>query len=144
MTFTVKNFNELTSKEVYEILKARATVFVEEQKIIYVDMDNIDYSAIHCFLSENGAVKAYLRAFYEDQGNTLHIGRVLSLPHGTGLGRELMERSVAYIKSNTKARMLRLNSQSRAVGFYEKLGFKRVGEEFLIQGIPHFTMEHEL
>ena len=42
----VKTFDELTSKEVYEILKARAEVFVVEQNIVYQDMDDIDYDAL--------------------------------------------------------------------------------------------------
>ena len=33
-----------------------------------------------------------------------------------------------------------LHSQIQAEGFYEKLGFKRVGEVFLEEGIEHITM----
>ena len=44
-----KHFNELTTKELYEILKARAAIFIMEQNIQYQDMDDIDYESLHCF-----------------------------------------------------------------------------------------------
>lgn len=145
MVFKLKTFSELTAAELYEILKARSEVFVAEQKIIYVDMDDIDYVARHCFLEENGRVVAYLRAFYEkEEKDVLHIGRVLTVKHGVGLGRLLMEKSVAVLGQNIKCRRMRLNSQTYAVGFYEKFGFKTVSREFLIENIPHYTMELEL
>ena len=38
----VKSFAELTTEELYEILKARFSVFVVEQRCFYLDMDDID------------------------------------------------------------------------------------------------------
>ena len=143
MGFKAKEFDELTTTELYEILKARAEIFVAEQKIIYVDMDDIDYRWRHFFLENDGKVIAYLSAFYEDE-STVHIGRVLSLKHGTGLGKEVLEKAIDDIKRNMKCAGIRLNSQSYAVGFYEKSGFKTVSEEFLIENIPHYTMEFAL
>lgn len=64
MNFISKNFSELDAREVYEILKARMKVFLLEQNIVCLDTDDVDYDAIHCFLEENGEIKAYLRAFY--------------------------------------------------------------------------------
>ena len=34
-----------------------------------------------------------------------------------------------------------LNGQSHAKGFYEKLGYKTEGEEFLEEKIPHYFMK---
>ena len=45
--FVAKTFDELTTKEIYEILKARAAVFVVEQNIVYQDMDDKDYDSLH-------------------------------------------------------------------------------------------------
>ena len=42
-TFVIKKFDELSGREVYEILKARSTVFMMEQNIHYLDMDDVDY-----------------------------------------------------------------------------------------------------
>ena len=145
MRFVAKDFKELTASEVYEILKARAEIFVVEQGINYQDMDDIDYKSRHCFLEENGKTVAYLTAFYEDENkDVVHIGRVLSLQHNIGLGRLLMEYSMTDIKKHFKCSRIRLNSQKQAVGFYEKIGFKTVSLEFLIEDIVHLTMELDL
>ncbi len=143
MKFVAKSFSELSGCEVYEILKARAKVFMFEQKIWYLDMDNIDYKAQHLFLEENGEVLAYLRAFFEENSEAIHIGRVLSVEHNRGLGTSLMENAVEYFKKNG-VKSVALNSQMTAVRFYEKLGFIAVGEELIEAGIPHIKMVKSL
>lgn len=142
MNFVAKKFSELTNREVYEILKARAKVFMFEQKIWYLDMDNIDYNAFHLFLWENGEVVAYLRAFYEEE-EIIHIGRVLSVEHNKGIGSILMDKVIEHFKING-VKIIILNSQKTAVGFYKKLGFETVGKEFIEAGIPHIKMEIKL
>lgn len=139
MEFVAKDFNELTNREVYEILKARAKIFMFEQKIWYLDMDNVDYTAYHLFLEQNGEVVAYLRAFKGERDGEIHIGRVLSIEHNKGLGTSLMNKSLQYFKQNG-VKSIVLNSQITAVRFYEKLGFNTVGEEFIEAGIPHIKM----
>ena len=145
MKLTVKKFEELTASELYEILKARAKVFIIEQNINYQDMDNIDYISFHCFYMQNNEVTAYLRAFCQSNNQSvIHIGRVLTLNHGKGTGRKLMEESIKTIKNKTKCTKICLNAQKYAVGFYEKFGFKSVSDEFLEEGIIHIAMELEL
>lgn len=91
MNLISKKFNELTTVELYEILKARAEIFVMEQSIHYQDMDNVDYNSLHCFFMEDNRVIAYLRAFYqEDNKDIVRIGRVLTLRHGNGIGRNIL------------------------------------------------------
>lgn len=143
MKFVAKSFDELIGSEVYEILKSRAKVFMFEQKIWYLDMDNIDYKAQHLFLEENGEVLAYLRAFFEENSEVIHIGRVLSVEHNKGLGTSLMQKAIEHFKIQG-IKEIRLNSQMTAVRFYEKLGFIAVGEEFIEAGIPHIKMVKSL
>ena len=81
MNLIAKQFNVLTTIEVYEILKARSEIFIMEQNICYQDMDDIDYDSLHCFFVEDNKVIAYLRAFYE-KDNIVKLGRVLTLKHG--------------------------------------------------------------
>ena len=88
MRMKAKFFEELTTKELYEIVRSRTEIFLLEQKIICQDFDGIDYEALHCFLVEEGRVVAYLRAYLVD--DAVKIGRVLSLTHGNGLGQQLM------------------------------------------------------
>ena len=47
-----KYFDELTTKELYEILKARAEIFVVEQICVYQDLDDVDYRSLHIFCEE--------------------------------------------------------------------------------------------
>ena len=54
MKTKAKLFNELTTKELYEILKARAEIFVVEQNCMYQDMDDTDYESLHVFYEEDG------------------------------------------------------------------------------------------
>lgn len=143
MNFVAKSFCELSNREVYEILKARAKIFMFEQKIWYLDMDNVDYNANHLFLEENGEVVAYLRAFKGETDGEIHIGRVLSVEHNKGLGTVLMNKALEYFKEND-VKSIVLNSQIPAVRFYKKLGFDTFGEEFIEAGIPHIKMVKHL
>ena len=140
MTFYAKKFDELTSRELYEILRSRAEIFVVEQSIKYVDMDGIDYDSLHCYIEDGGRVVAYLRAFYDDDGS-VKVGRVLTLAHGKGVGRVLMEKSLAAIHEKLPTHLIYVNAQQHAVGFYEKLGFVGVSDVFYEENIPHIRME---
>ena len=145
MDLTVKEFSELTTVELYEILKARSAVFILEQKMNCQDMDRTDYESLHLFYQKNSEVIAYLRAYYKnDSTDVVQIGRVLTLQHGNGLGRKLLEESIPAIKSKMNCRKICLDSQVHAVGFYEKLGFQVTSDEFLEEGVIHVAMELEL
>ncbi len=143
MEFCAKFFNELTLSELYEIVRARTEVFLMEQKIICRDFDGEDYNCLHCFIMDNGKVLAYLRAFSKDN-NTVKIGRVLSVRHGEGLGRDLMQRATPCIKEKLKCNKIILNAQKHAQGFYEKLGYVATSSVFSEEGILHVAMERVL
>ena len=139
MKFIEKSFDELTCRELYEILKARAEVFMLGQGIICQDMDDVDYESRHLFLWENGKICAYLRAFYKSEKD-VRIGRVLAINKRQGIGRELMNRALDYIKDNMPCDKISVNAQTQAVGFYEKFGFECFGDEFMEEGVPHVKM----
>ena len=141
MKLITKYFNELTTSELYEILKVRAQIFVVEQNCIYQDMDNVDYNSLHMFYEENGKILAYLRAFEKNTTPlTFQLGRVLTLEHGIGLGGKLLKESISYIRQILSPSSIYIEAQCYAVGFYEKEGFCISSEEFLEDGIPHVQM----
>lgn len=145
MNLIVKTFDELTTKELYEILKARFKIFGIEQNIHYQDMDGIDYNSLHCFFIEDNQVVAYLRAFYQDNNkDVVRIGRVLTLIHGNGIGKDLMNQSIKAIKTKMRCKRIIMNAQKHAIGFYEKFGFVTTSDDFLEEGIVHQTMELNL
>ena len=140
MELFAKSFEELDTTELYEILKARAEIFVMEQNIMYQDMDDIDYRSLHCFFMDEGKVTAYLRAFYQEK-DVVKIGRVLTLKHGDGIGKELMLQSLKAIEAKMKYKKITMDAQKHAVEFYEKFGFKVTSDEFLEEQVVHVVME---
>ncbi len=145
MNFTVKSFDELKTAELYEILKSRAEVFLLEQNIVCQDLDDIDYESHHFFIKDGDRITAYLRAYYTDNENKImKIGRVLTLSHGNGMGRTLMDSTINEIKRRFACTKIIVNAQKQAEGFYKKCGFNTVSDEFMEEGIPHVKMELEI
>ena len=140
MNLIAKKFHELTTTKLYEILKARSEIFIMEQNIHYQDMDDVDYVSLHCYFTEDKKVIAYLRAFYKED-NIVKLGRVLTLQHGNGIGKALLEQSLIAIKEKMKCTKICMDAQKYALAFYEKFGFKVTSEDFLEEGIVHNTME---
>ena len=144
MNFEAKTFSELSTAELYELLRARAEVFVGEQKILYPDPDGLDYGALHCFFCQDGRAVACLRGYAEpSDGETVHIGRVLSLRRGSGIGADLIQRSIPALLSHFGARRVLVHAQCSARGFYERCGFRAVSGEFTEAGLPHVAMVWE-
>ena len=140
MKLQVKFFKELTTRELYEIVRSRTEIFLLEQHIICQDFDGVDYDALHCFLEEDGKVLAYLRAFTVGEG-TAKVGRVLSITHNMGHGTKLMTEAFPYIQEKLGCDRIVVHAQKTAQGFYEKLGFIVTSPDYLEEGIPHVTME---
>ena len=139
MNFIAKKFEDLTVSELYEIVRARQEIFLMEQRIVCRDFDGVDYDALHCFLWENDKVVAYMRAFME--GGERHLGRFLTIRHGEGLGRRLMESALPVIREHFGCEEVSFHAQKHAEGFYLKLGFKTVSDVFMEEGIPHVLMK---
>jgi len=134
-----KSFSELTTGELYEIMKSRNEIFLLEQNIICQDLDDMDYESMHYFFTSGKRVIAYLRAFMTDGG--VKIGRVLTLEHKKGLGSALMEKSIDDIKKRFDTDKIIVHAQKQAMGFYSKMGFAPVSGEYLEEGVVHLTME---
>lgn len=60
---------------------------------------------------------------------------------GTGVGRLVLDEAIAAARQ-AGASVLWANARSSALGFYERLGWRVVGEEFIASdsGLPHFPM----
>ena len=140
MEFKKKYFDELSNVELYEILKARAAIFIVEQKCIYQDLDDIDYNSLHIFYEDNKKIIAYLRIFPKEK-DVVQIGRVLSIEHGKGFGGKILSEGIKIIKKEMNVKKIYIEAQKYAIGFYEREGFKVCSQEFLEDGIPHVQME---
>lgn len=144
MTTVIKKFSELTSLELYEILRLRSEVFVVEQNCVYQDLDNLDQEACHVYLQQDGEIVAYLRVI--DKGKRLDdvsLGRVISLVRRKGYGTALMKAGLAVAKEKFNATRVKIGAQAYAKPFYESVGFKQISGEYMEDGIPHIYMINE-
>ena len=148
MNTVIKNFSELSTEEIYKILKLRSEVFVVEQNCVYQDIDEKDQKAVHLFLEKNNEIIAYTRIFkkgdyYEENPS---IGRVVvsKKERGKKLGKEIMIKSINFIKKELKERKIELSAQKYLDKFYKDLDFYSEGEDYLEDGIPHQRMFYDL
>jgi ElaA protein len=136
-------YNELTTNQLYSILKLRAEVFVVEQNCAYQDLDNKDNKALHLIGEINNEIIAYTRIFKKgDYFTNSSIGRVLVKKEfrKKELGKAIMEKSIEIIKKNTKEEKIEISAQKYLTKFYKDLGFKKTGKEYLEDNIPHIKM----
>jgi GNAT superfamily N-acetyltransferase len=78
--------------------------------------------------------------------NAWRLRAMASLPElrGQGYGAAALRYGIAEIRRRGGT-MLWCNARSGALGFYERIGFSTVGDEFEIEPIgPHFVMEIRL
>ena len=142
VTITTKRFSDLKLEELYGILRVRSEVFVTGQKCLYVDPDGRDSGSVQVFASKGERIIACLRIYGKEAG-VVQIGRVAVIEslRGSGIGRMMMRQAISYVTEKSTDEKIYLEAQTYAIGFYEKLGFKVISDEFLDEGIPHKGME---
>lgn len=143
MIFTIKKFNELSTHELYAVLQLRAEVFVVEQDCVYQDLDNKDLDAYHMLGVLDTKIVAYTRIFKPgDYFLESSIGRIVVKKEFRKFqfGYQLVVNSIQFIENNFQQNTILISAQSYLTKFYNSLGFIRVGEEYLEDGIPHIKM----
>lgn len=143
MNFLIKKFNELTIEELYAILRARCEVFVVEQNCAFQDLDNSDQDSYHVFSMENGNITSYLRILKKGASyNETSIGRVLVSKdsRGKGIARDILLKSIDFIKDELGEHKIRISAQEYLTEFYKSLGFEIASEMYLEDEIPHIEM----
>ncbi len=145
LLWKVLPFNELSTTELYEILRSRSEVFVVEQNCIYQDLDSKDLQCLHLIGREEvaGPLAAYTRivppgiSFTEPS-----IGRVLTTAafRRHSYGKQLMLKSIEVVKAHFPHQGIRIGAQTYLDQFYQSLGFKPDGEKYDEDGIEHVEM----
>lgn len=147
MKIEIKTFNELSTIELYRILKARYEVFTVGQKCLYQDCDDKDQGSYHVYIEEDERVVAYLRIVKKGISyDEVSIGRVMVVEshRNSGLARLIMERAIEFIRNELKEKNIRISAQEYLVNFYKSLGFKQISEVYLEVEIPHVSMLYEI
>ncbi|HLV47205.1 MAG TPA: GNAT family N-acetyltransferase [Flavobacterium sp.] len=141
--FVIKSFDELSTAELYEILRLRSEVFVVEQTCIYQDIDNKDQKAIHVLGYFDGELAAYSRIFNKhDYFENTSIGRVIVAEkfRDKKFGHELIRASKQAIKDYFDETTIEISAQKHLSNFYGSHGFQPISEMYLEDGIPHIRM----
>ena len=105
MKIISKSFEDLTSKELYALLKLRYDVFVVEQDCIYDEFDNLDQRSKHIWVSNQESIVAYIR-WYKKTESVAVCGRLVTDPsyRNGGLGSRLDSLRCKKYKSINKLR----------------------------------------
>ena len=143
MNWHVKEFNQLTTKELYEILKVRAEVFVVEQQCIFQDLDSKDEVSYHLFIEDNSEIVAYLRILPPNISySEAAIGRVLTKAEHRkkGISKKLVQNAINFVTDSLGEQTIRISAQAYLLKFYNDLGFESVSEVYLEDGIEHIEM----
>ena len=136
-----KTFSELTTDELYELLRIRSEVFVVEQNCVYQDLDYDDQKSVHLWLTKDGKVVALCRVCPAGTHmEEVSIGRVITAERGKGYGKRIMLEGIEAAKECFGAKRIDIEAQEYAMGFYEQVGFRQSSEPFILDGIPHIRM----
>ena len=136
-----KAFQELTTEELYELLRVRSEVFVVEQNCVYQDLDGDDQKSIHLWLTVQGKVVALARVCPAGTHmKEISIGRVVTTERDKGYGKQIMLHAIDAAIEHFGATVIDIEAQEYAKGFYESVGFRQSSETFMLDGIPHIKM----
>ena len=131
--------------ELERCLAIRREVFVEEQGVpIDEEIDAHDPACTHFLALSAGEVAGTARLRVTGDGRVKAERVAVRRPfRGAGVGRALM-RALEDEARALGRRELVLNAQLPVVAFYERLGYRAEGPEFLEAGIPHRAMRKPL
>jgi ElaA protein len=137
------HFDELSAREVHDILLARSAVFVVEQACVFLDMDGADTASWHLYTRAGDEIAAYCRLLppglkYAEPS----IGRVITtrVARGKGQGRALMVQALRHSSQLWPGQAVRIGAQLYLEKFYGSLGFARDSEPYDEDGIAHIEM----
>lgn len=136
---TWQRLDELSARELHEIIALREAVFVVEQACAYQETDAEDLAAWHLTLRVAGQLAGYLRLIETAEPA---IGRVLIAPafRGRGLARRLMHEGLDQTHRQHGSVVVHVSAQAHLRRFYESLGFVATSDIYLEDGIPHQAM----
>ncbi|GHH98442.1 GNAT family N-acetyltransferase [Neobacillus kokaensis] len=129
-----------SQQELEDAYSVRRVVFVEEQHVpIEEEIDQYEEDSVHFVMYNNGLPIGAGRFRVIDGFGKVERICVLKNARKHGAGKAIMDSIEAYAVDSS-IHKLKLNAQTHAVPFYEKIGYKVISNEFMDAGIPHKTM----
>ncbi|QDA59109.1 GNAT family N-acetyltransferase [Hymenobacter jejuensis] len=139
------NAQSVTAPEDLEAaLTIRRTVFVEEQGVpVEAENDEHDRTDAHHYLvrTDDGTPVGAARWRRTANGVKLERFAVLDKYRSQQAGAALLNAVLRDVQVAHPEATVYLNAQLRAIPFYERHGFEKVGEQFTECDIEHFQME---
>lgn len=147
MEIIIKRFKELSLKELYEILRVRAEVFLLEQKHFNQDLDYKDLKSHHFFVMDDNRIISYLRIL--DKGvsyDEVSVDKALVdiQYRGNGLARKLMISAISFIESNMNESKIKIEPPAYLKKFYQDLGFIQVSDVYTKNNMAYIEMVHSI
>ncbi len=147
MRIVIKKFIELTTDELYEILKLRQDTFIVEQQCPYGDCDNLDTKAYHLYVEKNGHVLGCLRILNEgEEFDTISISR-LAVHYeyrNIGLARYMMKKAMFFVMNYLDNDVIKIKAQAYLQEFFKSLGFEKISSRRLEDGIARVDMVYHM
>lgn len=132
-----------TDNELQQAFQIREKVFVQEQQVApEEEYDEYEASATH-YLAYSKDNTACGTARWRETRNGIKLERfaVLAPYRGQGAGATILHQMLVDIdKSEQANQLIYLHAQITAIPFYERFGFKKIGDEFEECNIKHFQM----
>lgn len=145
-TWSVKPFAMLSLTELHDLIRLRVDVFVVEQNCPYPELDGQDGGAQHVMFHDGqGELTAYARIIPPQHDDLPHIGRIVvrAGARGKGFASRLMERALDVIRDHHGSKRSALAAQAHLERFYAQHGFVRIGDNYMLDGIPHVDMRRD-
>ncbi|GMM66837.1 GNAT family N-acetyltransferase [Alteromonas sp. MTD1] len=146
ISWQAKQFKELTTNELFELLKLRVDVFVVEQNCAYPELDEKDRHAEsrHLMGFKGDTLVACARLLAPGVSYpSASIGRVATKEdhRGSGMGKLLMAEAISHCESIWPTHAIEIGAQEYLKRFYEGFGFVSKSQMYLEDGIPHIDMK---
>lgn len=134
-----------SQKDVFNCVRVRLNVFVGEQGVDFsLEQEKRDDEAIHYLVyNDEGEGIGTCRLLEEEESVLLGRLAVLKAYRGKHIGESLLK-AVEQDPTVLKKGKIILHAQLHAKGFYEKCGYRAVGEIFYEAGIAHVLMEKKI
>lgn len=118
------------------------------RKPLGLDLMTEDLAAESAYLhygmiESNQVIACALGIFVSETNVKIRQMTVAPEYQGQGIGRALLQNMEVDLKQRGVT-FLELDARVSAVGFYEKLGYTKEGEEFVSVSIPHLRMRKSL
>lgn len=145
MQWRCLKFSELSTTQLYQLIKLRVDVFVVEQNCPYPELDDKDHQddVYHLLGYQREQLVACARLLPPDISYPqVSIGRIASSQayRRHGVGKQLLTEALQQCDRLWPQQDIQIGAQVYLINFYQNFGFIRNSDDYLEDNIPHVDM----